>query len=108
MTREDLVAKVKLAKYQLDMATEELQAFYDSIENHVYGSLEDAEEAITEYLLNKAKDACEGSYCCGEDEYIQDFMVDGIRYVGGVVIEYGRHDKTYYYIDSWKYDYEEL
>lgn len=50
-----------------------------------------------------ADDDCEGSHNCGLDEYRQEYIVDNIKYVGILNVEYNRHDKTYYYVEDSSY-----
>lgn len=78
-----------------------------SIENHVYESLEKAENFLMSMFENKAFDDCEGAGNVGDEEYEQDFIVAGKEYTAIGKFEYNRHDKTYWYIDSSEYEYKE-
>jgi hypothetical protein len=90
---------VTRAEGVLSDAKNNLEYLESNIFNHVYDSLEDAEFRLEGILGSKANDACEGRYCCGENEYSQDFIVDGKEYIAIMTFEYNRHDKTYYYVD---------
>jgi hypothetical protein len=59
-------------------------------------------------MIGWARDACEGSYCFGDDEYTQDFYVGDDLYRATLTVEYNRHDKTYYYVDGDEFKTEKL
>lgn len=105
-TKQELEAAVIAAQKTLDDASSALAAFNALPENHVYETLDDAEYEVENYLEKKAFKACEGAGNCGLDEYTQEFIVDGVKYIGTLTIEYNRHDKTYYYIDSAQFSYK--
>jgi hypothetical protein len=105
MTKEELQAAVTVARKTLADAEDALLAFDALPENNVFASLYDAEGALEDRLRNEAFKDCEGAGNCGDDEYTQEFIVDGVRYVGTLSVEYNRHDKTYYYIDSAEFTY---
>ena len=90
---EDLKNRVKELQQELKEALYAQSAFEAMPENNVFDSLEEADK-LKEILYARASADCEGSYNCGEEQYVQDFIVD---------IEYNRHDKTYYYVDEFKY-----
>lgn len=104
MNIKEKIAKLKsdmhVVQAELALIQEELNRAEGDIQNHIYESLEKAEGALYELLLSRANAACEGSYCCGNDEYTQDFIVEGKEYTATMSFEYGRHDKTYYYIED--------
>lgn len=77
------------------------------IQNHVYESLEQAENFLMNGFENQAFEDCEGANNCGEKEYSQDFIVDGVEYTATGIFTYDRHSKTYYYIDESEYCYWE-
>jgi hypothetical protein len=98
-------ASVEFWKMKLNQSVINLESLESDILNHVYDSLEDAEFRLEGILCRKANEACEGSYCCGENEYSQDFIVDGKEYIAIMSFEYNRHDKTYYYVDYSDFSY---
>lgn len=106
VTREELQAKVLLAQGELGLAEKALSEFDSAIEQNVFDTLEDAIEVLTERLLEQACADCEGSYNCGVEEYTQEFVVDGIHYMGTLTCEYNRHDRTYYYVEEHKFTYK--
>lgn len=70
---------------------------------------EEAEDEITEALRDIASNDCEGSYNCGNNFYDQNYtLLDSPTvYTGTIEVEYNRHDKTYYYVDSVRYSFKE-
>lgn len=105
MTREELQTAVKTAETNLAAANCALRAFEDLPENNVFETLPKALSAVEDKLLTQASQDCEGSHNCGQDEYTQGFIVDGVEYLGTLSVEYNRHDKTYYYVDGSKFTY---
>jgi hypothetical protein len=99
---------VKDAQVQLNISKDALEEFNSHAENNVFESLEDAESELNNNLYNRAAEACEGSYCCGLEQYRQEFYVKGEKYVAILNVEYNRHDKTYYYIDYSDFRIEKL
>lgn len=104
-TRQELEFEITTAKAVLARAEKELFDFDSLAENNVFDSLDEANYAIESKLLGQASEDCEGSYNCGADEYEQEFIVHGVKYIGKLTCEYNRHDKTYYYIDSSYYTF---
>lgn len=83
-------------------------ALYDisqSYESNVFETHEGASDALSEKMRNWAFDDCEGAYNVGQKEYECGYIVDGVKYIATGTFEYDRHDKTYYYIDSFEYCY---
>lgn len=111
MNIKEKIALLKMdvidAKDHLGSCVKALASAESDIQNHVYESLEKAEDSLYKALLSRANEDCEGSYCCGNDEYEQDFLVDGKEYTATMSFEYGRHDKTYYYIEDSYFSYKE-
>jgi len=99
------VVKAEKHLEQCKQTLENLQAYP---ENHIYLDRETAESFIFEHLENKAYADCAGSYKRGSDEYRQEFIVDGVHYVGILTCEYNRHDKTYYYLDDSDFRVESI
>jgi hypothetical protein len=86
--------------------TEESQ----KLENNIYKSHLDAEDSITDFLTDEARNDCEIAGEFGSDSYTQLYkLVDDERLFCAVLeVEYNRHDKTYYYVDGRTYSYIEL
>lgn len=105
---KDLELAVKLAQKELDKAVKAVEDFKSLPENNVFETLEAAEGTIYELLEDRASQACEGSYCCGENYYEQLFYVGDVLYKGIASVEYNRHDKTYYYVDSFDFRIEKV
>lgn len=101
----DAKTDVEFCSVRLKQAEVNLETLESDIRNHVYESLEAAEFKLKRILWHKANEACEGSYCIGDDEYSQDFIVDDKEYVAVMTFEYNRHDKTYYYVDCSEFSY---
>lgn len=100
VTRESLVCDVERAKGLYDSTLKILAEFHAKAENNVFKSLEEAGRELEDRLLSEASDDCAGAGNCGCEMYNQEFMVDGIKYMAELEVEYDRHDKTYYYIDE--------
>lgn len=104
-TREFLVQQVADAERYLKEVRALLEVFDSKPENNVFDTLELAVDTIEDTLRTTAHNDCEGSYTCGQDEYTQEFIVGGVVYVGNLACEYGRHDKTYYFLDHGEFSY---
>lgn len=100
MNKQELQAAVKSAAMILAAAEVALAAFEAQAENNVFETLPKALSAVEDKLLGQANQDCQGAHNCGADHYEQEFIVDGVRYLGTLTVEYNRHDKTYYYIDG--------
>lgn len=105
-SREELSADVKRTGDAYSAAKVALENFERDPKNNVFDSLEDAEKTLYGTLETRAAEDCEGSYNCGDDEYRQGFFVNGVEHVAIASVEYNRHDKTYYYIDSFGFRIE--
>lgn len=105
-TKIELEQAVNAAKKALEQAELNLLNYKFSAEDNVYKSLEEAIEEVTEKLEDQASEDCEGSYNCGLDEYCCPFSVDGVNYIGILRCDYGRHDKTYYFVDRAVFTYK--
>jgi hypothetical protein len=104
-TREELTAAIAVAQAKLTEAKGALAAFEAKAENNVFETIEKAAYKVEAMLESRAHQDCEGSHNCGRDEYTQEFMVAGVKYIGTLKVEYNRHDKTYYYIDGTDFSY---
>jgi hypothetical protein len=104
-TREELQNAITLAEGGLSLAKTALAEFEAKAENNVFESLDKAVYKIEGMLESRANQDCEGSHNCGQDEYTQEFMVAGVKYIGTLKVEYNRHDKTYYYVESSDFSY---
>jgi hypothetical protein len=105
-TLKELQDNVKSATIALEKATMALEIFKSSPQNNVFESVEKACSELEDRLTNQASDDCEGSHNCGQSEYHQEFIVDGVHYIATLTCEYNRHDKTYYFIDTSKFTYK--
>jgi hypothetical protein len=99
-TKQELLDNIKEAKILLNNAEYALEVFEDSLENNTFTDMQKAEYTVYDRLEDKARKACEGSYCYGDSEYVQEFIVNGVHYIGTLSVDYNRHDKTYYYVDG--------
>ena len=106
MSKEELQNELNLAKQRVAEIEERIYAFDTAPENNVFASLEEASSVLEDRLTNQAFKDCEGAHNCGAEEYSQEFIVDGIHYIGTLKLEYNRHDKTYYYIDGSRWSVE--
>jgi len=98
-----LTANVENAREALHKAEKEFETYVNA-QPVTYSSLDNA-QSLRWDLLEKASDDCEGSYNCGEEFYTKDFYVDGVLYEGRLDVEYNRHDKRYYFVDSHEFSY---
>jgi len=98
--KNTLINAVKAAQDNLNIAKNALAEFESKSENNVFDTMELAISTIEGKLESQACDDCEGSGNCGSETYTQEFMVEGIVYVGVLTVEYDRHDKQYYYVDG--------
>jgi hypothetical protein len=101
-----LETEKRALRHYLELKEQEYENLRREIRNHVYESLDEAKKLISKYLEKLAHEACKGAGNSGNDEYSQDFIVDGVEYTATMIFEYGRHDKTYYYIDDSEYSYK--
>lgn len=105
-TKLELEIAITTAAVALAEAKEALAEFEALAENNVFETIEKAVRAVENKLKSQAKEDCEGSYNCGDESYSQEFIVDGVKYVGTLTLDYDRHDKTYYYINGSEFTYE--
>lgn len=106
--RETFEAKVYQAQKALDAANAELAAFESRAENWLFDTLYEA-GGLEEVLLGRAAEDCEGSYNVGDEEYRQECLIAGKKYVAVLYdIEYNRHDKRYYYLDGHEFRIDEV
>lgn len=106
LTRQQLIQAINDAEAALAAAKGALDDFDCLAENNVFPDLETAEDEMTDKLRAMASDDCKGAHNFGADEYTAEFTVDGVVYVGTLTVEYDRHDKTYYYVDEYKFTYK--
>ena len=106
--RESFLLEVKLAELLVVKAKNNLAEFDALAENNVYETVTIAEDNLYDILRERASEDCEGAYNCGLDEYRQEFLVDGVKYVAILEVDYNRHDKTYYYIDGTEFRIESV
>ena len=106
ITKEELQAAVKVAEHSLAAAHQALAVFNELLENNTYTTLAEACKNLKQKLCDLAHEDCEGSGKYGNDTYTREFIVNGVKYVGLLTVEYNRHDKIYYYIDQAEFTYE--
>ena len=87
----------------LVVAQNQLRTFDSLPENNQFTDFQVACETIEGKLYVEALEDCEGSYNCGLPLYEQEFIVNGELYLGELKVEYGRYDKTYYFIDNHEF-----
>lgn len=107
-SREELLEDVKTATMALTIANRALAAFDEAPEQNVFESLDKAKFVLLDTLRDRAYEDCEGAGNCGNEFYLQKFLVDGELYEARLDVEYNRHDKTYYYIESVKYSFRKV
>lgn len=95
-SKEELQAQVADATKALAGVQAELEAFESLAENHVYPDMDEAQGELEEILRDRAYEDCQGAHNCGAEEYEQEFIVDGVKWLAVLSVEYNRHDKTYY------------
>jgi len=105
---EELNEAVSKAQEVLELAQSDLFAYLIKPENNTFTDLQVASDTIKGKLRSRANEECEGSYCIGQDEYIQLFYVNDVLYKGILSVEYNRHDKTYYYVEGTEFTVEEV
>ena len=86
--RATLLSKIEQLDTDLYTAHKALVAFDDLAENNVYYSLSEGATKVEQKLAERASDDCEGYKQCGDREYTQEFMADGIVYIGKIIVEY--------------------
>lgn len=107
-TKEELQAAVSAAEIALKDARAALEEWDSLAENNVFPTLDEALSTIEDKLRSQAHEDCEGAHNCGLDEYTQEFIVNGTKYLATAKFEYNRHDKTYYYIDGCEFSHKEI
>lgn len=105
-TREQLIQTMNDAETAFINAKNALCEFDSRAENNVFADMQTAKRKMTDKLRRMASDDCEGAYNIGAEKYEANFTVDGVVYVGTLDVEYNRHDKTYYYVDGYKFTYK--
>lgn len=106
--KQELEAAVALATKALADAEAALSAFGALAENNVFATLEEALSAVEDKLQSEALNDCEGAGNCGDEEYTQEFMFGGVKYLGTLKCEYNRHDKRYYYVEESEFTHKQL
>jgi hypothetical protein len=105
---ESLKLAIQVAEHNLAFATQALQDFICLPKNNIFSSMAEAESTIEDRLESEAYNDCEGSHNRGLPAYSQEFIVDGIHYIGTLTVEYNRHDKTYYFVDGTEFKITKL
>lgn len=110
-TKQELEANVANARKALFDAESVLYAFGSLAENNVFDAPDKALSSVEYNLIDRAFEDCEdceGAGNCGAPQYTQEFIVDGVKYRGILTVNYNRHDKTYYCIDSSTFEHEAM
>jgi len=107
-SKVDLEQAVGAAREALALAEAALLNFDGLPENNVFPDMETAKGELEDRLSEQAFNDCEGAHNCGQDQYTQEFIVDGKHYMFTATFEYNRHDKMYYYIDGREFKVEAL
>lgn len=107
-TKETLELAVKEATIALNAAEIALYEFNTLAENNVFATLKEAEGKLEDELHERAFQDCQGAHNMGDEQYTQEFIVDGVKYVAIYDVEYNRHDKMYYYIDGHKFSIKKV
>jgi hypothetical protein len=100
MDKAALEVELNAAKQRVSEIEQAIEAINTAPENNVFESMDKAQSELEQRLRDQAFEDCEGAGNRGQDEYSQEFIVDGVHYIGTLAVEYNRHDKTYYFIDS--------
>lgn len=104
-TRVQLLEEIEQAKNELTAKKAALVKFDSEAENNVFATINEAEGIIEDMLREQATDDCEGRHNCGSPAYSASFIVGDVTYVGTLKVEYNRHDKTFYFVESAKFSY---
>lgn len=112
---EEFAETLKLLKATVSNLQKELQEAEFNLDQALcshqcnnFSSLDEAESMLYDELWSQASKDCEGSHNCGLDQYSQPFSVGDKQYIAVASVEYNRHDKTYYYVDSFSLKIVEL
>jgi hypothetical protein len=95
-------------KKNLESLQETKQILQLSREYNMYSNQNEAKNRVEGLLEDLANNDCEGSYTCGLAYYSCDYSANGKNFLCVATPEYNRHDKTYYYVDSIKFDHLEV
>lgn len=107
MSKQQLQTEIKYHQDIISTLENEIEKFDSLLENNQFDEHKMAEYAIRKRFSAIANEECEGAYNLGDDEYSQQYQIRGNEQVftATVTFEYGRHDKTYYYIDGTTYSF---
>lgn len=105
---EALKQNVETARNNLDKAEYDLREFELSAENNIYETVGEALSNIEDKLIEQIRDICSEENCCGDMEYTVKFLVNNEEYEFILYVYYGRYDKRFYFIDSYKASYKKL
>ena len=109
--QEELIAasnRVAQLTEDLKVAQALSEALFYHPKNNKFTDQQLAEATINGMLEDLAGSDCEGSYNCGNPQYIQQFYVNDVLYEGILDVEYNRHDKTYYYVEETNFTVKKL
>jgi len=94
-----LISQVELKKVLIEKMV-------DDPEFNRFKNADEAYDVLDDKFLDRAREACEGSYNIGQDVYTQECFLNGVPYIYTMSIEYNRHDKEFYYLDGWDSSFE--
>lgn len=100
-------AAIKVLRSQLSEYEQQKAKFSDHIFTRIFTDRATAEMEMDDLLRNEAGDAC-GDGCLGMDKYTARCIVGETVWEATARVEYGRHDKRYYYVDFFTMTFEEL
>ena len=105
MTKDETSAQIKFLNAKVVDLENQIEAFDSAIEQNQYKDHKEAKLKISGRYECIASKECEGSYNYGADEYKQQYQIEGDARIfeASMTVEYGRHDKTYYYVDGFTY-----
>lgn len=109
--QEELVVAFNDLDYTKKAFEQAEKHYYDLLyhpKNNKFTDQQLAESTINGMLEDLAGSDCEGSYNCGNPQYIQQFYVNDVLYEGILDVEYNRHDKTYYYVEESTFTVKKL
>lgn len=99
-------SEIQKLEAELEGAKETLEKLVDDPDVNRFESADEAFAVLDDKFLDRAKEACEGSYNVGEESYRQECFIDGVPFLYILTPEYNRHDRQYYYVESWDSELE--
>lgn len=106
--KQDILDKLTLLEIQKENLLQQLHQINSDINNFIFENLDEAQDTLMDMFMDKAHDACKGSYNVGDEIYTQEFIIDGHKFLGTGTFEYNCYDRQYYYVDGQEWSYELL